>query len=271
MRLFGGQILPPAMFRRCCRALGSRTLKYVWLRSESASAASMRRRCDSLRPLAARASYCWSWASSRRARRISAEPAEATASIPEYCPLFRSSCPCLWPLPSDRNDAAISAATHALLWLGGAAGGRAREPAEVLGFFANVPVNCASRARKLSAASGFSARKARGDPFLDRGWRAIVEATRTKSSDGGPPWGRSAAGGGLRKQLDMPGYTAGAIARLPRCGRCVLRSRNVHASLRFGSVVCRVDPAPESLDRKPPRRVLRGGAGAASSVSAVCR
>ena len=63
MRLFGGQILPPAMFRRCCRALGSRTLKYVWLRSESASAASMRRRCDSLRPLAARASYCWSWAS----------------------------------------------------------------------------------------------------------------------------------------------------------------------------------------------------------------
>jgi hypothetical protein len=63
VRLFWGQILPPAMFRRCCRALGSRTLKYVWLRSESASAASMRRRCDSLRPLAARASYCWSWAS----------------------------------------------------------------------------------------------------------------------------------------------------------------------------------------------------------------
>jgi hypothetical protein len=107
VRLFGGQILPPAMFRRCCRAFESRSRKCFWLRSESASAASTRSRCDSLRPLAARASYCWSWAS------IAARPPDlgGAHSRPKkqrvdsrILPLISFELPLCrdWPLPSDR-------------------------------------------------------------------------------------------------------------------------------------------------------------------------
>jgi len=87
VRLFGGRILPPAVFRRCCRALCRSRARYFWRRSESASAASTRRRCDSLAPRHSRASCCWSWAS------IAArppDPPESSALLTRvdsgYCP-----------------------------------------------------------------------------------------------------------------------------------------------------------------------------------------
>ena len=72
MRLFGGQILPPAMFRRCCRLRCLAGPRYFWRRSESASAASTRRRRGARAQDAPSASYCWSWASIAAPRRISA-------------------------------------------------------------------------------------------------------------------------------------------------------------------------------------------------------
>ena len=80
VRLFGGRILPPAVFRRCCRALCRSRARYFWLRSESASAASTRRRRGARAQDAPSASCCWSWAS------IAARPPdrpESSANTPE--------------------------------------------------------------------------------------------------------------------------------------------------------------------------------------------
>ena len=88
VRLFGGQILPPAVFRRCCRALCRSRARYFWRRSESASAASTRRRRGARAQDAPSASCCWSWAS------IAARPPdrpESSAKLTRvdsgYCPL----------------------------------------------------------------------------------------------------------------------------------------------------------------------------------------
>jgi hypothetical protein len=86
VRLFGGQILPPAMFRRSQPIGCWLNPRYFWLRSESASAASTHRRCDSRSYCWSGASYCWSWAS------IAARPpdlAEAhSVDLCVYCPCF---------------------------------------------------------------------------------------------------------------------------------------------------------------------------------------
>ena len=88
VRLFGGRILPPAVFRRCCRALCRSRARYFWLRSESASAASTRRRRGARAQDTPTASCCWSCAS------IAARPPdrpESTAKLTRvdsgYCPL----------------------------------------------------------------------------------------------------------------------------------------------------------------------------------------
>ena len=88
VRLFGGRILPPAVFRRCCRALCRSRARYFWRRSESASAASTRRRRGARAQDAPSASCCWSWAS------IAARPPdrpESSAKLTRvdsgYCPL----------------------------------------------------------------------------------------------------------------------------------------------------------------------------------------
>ena len=88
VRLFGGRILPPAVFRRCCRALCRSRARYFWLRAESASAASTRRRRGARAQDAPSASCCWSWAV------IAARPPdrpESSAKLTRvdsgYCPL----------------------------------------------------------------------------------------------------------------------------------------------------------------------------------------
>eukprot|EP01046_Picozoa_sp_COSAG06_P034402 COSAG06_NODE_3599_length_5136_cov_24.510621_6_plen_164_part_00 len=88
VRVFWGQILPPAVFRRCCRVQSAAQPRYFWLRSESTSAASTRRRCGARAQDTPSASYCWSWAS------IAARPPdrpESSAKLTRvdsgYCPL----------------------------------------------------------------------------------------------------------------------------------------------------------------------------------------
>ena len=64
VRLFGGQILPPAIFRRCCRALESRSRKYFLAapREHFGSFDAQPMRLGGA-PAFENASYCWSWAS----------------------------------------------------------------------------------------------------------------------------------------------------------------------------------------------------------------
>ena len=94
VRLFGGRILPPAVFRRCCRALCRSRARYFWLRSESASAASTRRRRGARAQDTPTASCCWSCAS------IAARPPdrpESTAKLTQsrfwVLPLALNCCP----------------------------------------------------------------------------------------------------------------------------------------------------------------------------------
>ena len=88
VRLFGGRILPPAVFRRCCRVPQPAQPRYFWRRSESASAASTRRRRGARAQDTPTASCCWSCAS------IAARPPdrpESSAKLTRvdsgYCPL----------------------------------------------------------------------------------------------------------------------------------------------------------------------------------------